>query len=260
MSSTILETNELNGACGPRRLELDHTYNETDRKTRAKGEARVADIRDSLLGNTIHAGVLAILLRDFILTNRVVTKLPTALELASAEPAQLGPESNKAERLARAYVGFQTHRGGEVRMESGPFRCLHRPSHQPISAKQWRWKDMLSCQWSLGGDHITSLAARALVLALRWKARSAAKVHSKFLHLTDSQTALGAFIKHRSNASALNYLLQRSASLELAGSLHPILCFVRSHDNPADRPSRIFLKLAPRKAPHVKMALRGGGH
>ena len=126
--------------------------------------------------------------------------------------------------------------------------------------KQWRWKNVLSCQWSLGGDHITSLEARAVVLALRWKARSAAKVRSKFLHLTDSQTALGAFIKHRSNAGALNYLLQRSASLQLAGSLHPVLCFVRSHDNPADKPSRILLKLRPQKAPLVETALRGSGH
>ena len=143
-------------------------------------------------------------------------------------------------------------------MESGPFRCLHRPKHQPASSKQWKSKTVLSCQLSLRGDHITSLEARALLLSLRWKARSPTNIPSKYLHLTDSQTALGAFIKHRSNAVALNYLLQRSAAIQLAGGLYPVLCFVRSHDNPADKPSRVLLKIQPRRvSSSVKQAPRG---
>ena len=51
-------------------------------------------------------------------------------------------------------------------------------------------------------------------------------------------TAFGAMVKHRSPSPALHYLVRRVAAIEMAADLAPILGYVTSHRNPADKPSR----------------------
>ena len=74
------------------------------------------------------------------------------------------------------------------------------------------------------------------------------------MHLLDSQTALGAFIKHRSPSSSIHYLMQRASAIELAADFRPILGYCRSHRNPSDLPSRRFLNLQPKKQKLSRMA------
>ena len=140
--------------------------------------------------------------------------------------------------LVRAYVNKQTHRGGEIKLEDGPQRMQERPRAQPIDAGQWKWQPVVSCAWKCHGEHISALEARGYYLTLQWRTRKATGLSKKFLHLLDSQTTLGAMLKHRSPSPAMQYLVRRAASLELAANLAPILGFVRSHRNPADAPSR----------------------
>ena len=83
-----------------------------------------------------------------------------------------------------------------------------------------------------------ALETRAINLTLLWRTRSVARLSKKFLHLSDSQSALGCMSKHRSGAASLTYLVERAAALQLAGNVEPIFGFVRTHINPADRPSR----------------------
>ena len=130
-------------------------------------------------------------------------------------------------------------------LEAGQSRMVNKPCPEKFDAKQWKWRSVLSCKWHLKDEHINALEARALLLTLRWRARSAARFSKKFLHLTDSQVALGSFCKQRSNARSFNYVVTRSAALQLAGSRFPVLAYVRSSRNPADLPSRQLLDLRP---------------
>ena len=123
-------------------------------------------------------------------------------------------------------------------MNRGPEPSLEKCGFQAVQGNQWIWKAAISCKWQLTSDHINALECRALLLALKWRARSFKHYSKWFLHLCDNQAVLGAFCKHRSNAQSLNYLLQRAAALELATDMKPIMAFVRSHANAADAPSR----------------------
>ena len=84
----------------------------------------------------------------------------------------------------------------------------------------------------------SGLEGRGFLLSLRWRFRSVTHLNKRIIHLLDSQTCIGAFVKHRSKASSMNFLCKRAAALELASCSQVILAFCRSHRNPADEPSR----------------------
>ena len=131
--------------------------------------------------------------------------------------------------------------GGEIKLESGPRRTAQRPLLQRVNASQWKWKTVISTSWKLQGEAITALEARAVILALKWRSRSVTQHGRRVLHVKDSAVALGAFVKHRSHARSLTYWMKRSASLQLAADFWPVLAHVRTHRNPADKPSRRVL-------------------
>ena len=215
-------------------------------KTKKLGKVEQTDIRESLIANSMHAGVLACMLAPILKNWGYLAELPDPARLGSESLVLLGSDRSSPElRLVRAYFSYQDHRGGKVSHEAGPVRMRSKPMSQSIDARQWAWKVVLSCTWDLPGDHINSLEARALLLALRWRARSSDKIGERFLHLVDSKVALGAFTKHRSNSRSFNYLVTRSAALQLAASLVPVLAHVRSKLNPADYPSRVKVQLHP---------------
>ena len=83
-----------------------------------------------------------------------------------------------------------------------------------------------------------ALETGALLLALKWQTRAVQRLGRKFLHLADSQSALGYATKHRSSANSLQYLAERSSALQIASRLEPIFGFVGTRTNPTDRPSR----------------------
>ena len=159
-------------------------------------------------------------------------------------------------RLACGYRSYAAHREGDIRLEAKPAAIQGRPPRQAVSVDQWHWRTVLQAVWEQP-EHINSLEARAYALALKWRSRSSSNHGQTFLHLKDSQVWLGAFLKHRSPAYTLNFLTQRAAALELAADFQPLLCFVRSHRNPADKPSR--QRWLPKATPRESIDARCGG-
>ena len=166
--------------------------------------------------------------------------------------------SSPETRPFRASLSYRDHRGGLILQEVGQTRVARRPLAESFDAKQWKWKAVISCKWALQHEHINALEARALLLTLRWRSRSVARFSKRFLHLTDSKVALGSFAKHRSNSRNFNYLVTRSAALQLAASMQPVLGFVRSARNPAELPSRRLLDLRPKSTKAPRSVLGAG--
>ena len=141
--------------------------------------------------------------------------------------------------LVRMYLGLQSHRGNEVRQEtSGQFH--KRGLLQSIDGRLWNWRTVISCRWHKQDEHINTLEGRAILLLLKWKCQSTSRMNRKYLHLVDNTAVLGAFVKGRSSSRRLKYVIRRAQAYTLAGNLWPLLGYVRSHRNPADRPSRRF--------------------
>ena len=207
-------------------------------------ERQATHIRDSLVGNAVHTPTVAVLLAGPLHGWGFLASLPRADDLAGMQPGwgALKPQTEEL-RLARMYASYQTHRSNEIRLENGPFRTSEKPTWQAVRASQWKWAPVVSCQWQVAGDTMPALETRAVHLALKWRARAVHRLSSKFLHLVDSQSALGCSSRHRSSADTLAYLVERSCAVQLAGRLEPIFAFVRTHLNPADKPSRVKLHL-----------------
>lgn len=119
-----------------------------------------------------------------------------------------------------------------IRAESASLFARH------LSAVAWRVVD--STRWATGGSHINGLEANALLAASRWILSDPAAHSSHFFVFVDSLVVLSAVAKGRSSSPSIASSLRRLAALQLlTGSvLHPL--YVNTHDNPADRPSRLF--------------------
>ncbi len=109
-------------------------------------------------------------------------------------------------------------------------------------------RTIISTRWTKSGEHINTLEGRAPMLLLKWRCRSAARMNRKFVHPIDDASVLGAFVKGRSSSLRLKYVIRRAQSLTLAGSLWPLVAYVRSHRNPVDHLSRRFPERSKRCA------------
>lgn len=101
-----------------------------------------------------------------------------------------------------------------------------------------------SCRWKLQSEHINVLQTCAYLLSFRWRLRRASSIGTRYVHLVDSMVTMNAMAKGRSSSQRLRKVLLRINALDLAGRLAPALAYVRSHRNPADKPSRAFAKSA----------------
>ena len=96
----------------------------------------------------------------------------------------------------------------------------------------------MSWAWQREGSHINVLESVAVLVELKRRARAVTNFHSTYLHLVDSQVAIGVFTKKRSSSRMLQRVLRKANALCLAANLVPVFVYVRSELNPADRPSR----------------------
>ena len=137
-------------------------------------EKRSMHARDSLLGQSIHCGTLAVLVTSSLAQWGLLRKLPSLeeLDLANLRKDRDEGRPSSARRLARMYASYATHRGNEIRLEAGPRRMLQKPSWQQVDARQWTWQTVISCVWQIEGESMPSLEARAVLLTLQWRARS----------------------------------------------------------------------------------------
>jgi hypothetical protein len=207
-------------------------------------EREAVHLRDSLIGNSMHTPTIAVLLAPTLVRWQLLPALPNVTGLEEMEPKHHSISQAKPELLlARRYASYQTHRSNEIRLENGPMQVDEKPSWQAVRASQWIWKPFISCAWQVEGDSMPALNIRAVVLALKWRARSVVRMSKKFLYLADFQSALGSYARHRSLAYSLNYLIDRGCALKLATRMELTFAFVRTHLNPADKPSRMLLPL-----------------
>ena len=93
-------------------------------------------------------------------------------------------------------------------------------------------------KWRHTEWHINLLEAQANLIMLRWRLRRKQGVRTRFVHLLDSQVCTGVFGRHWSTTQMMNRIVRRASARELAGFLMPIYVYVRSENNPADKPSR----------------------
>lgn len=138
--------------------------------------------------------------------------------------------------LVGQFVRRQEFRGSDVRLDLG---LLYRPDAFPRTTINPQWAVARAYPF-LDKEHINVLELRALLMAFEWRARRGSSGDERSLHLTDSQVALSVAVKGRSSSKRLNKVLRRFASLQVAHGIWPILCWVESHLNPADEPSRRF--------------------
>ena len=113
----------------------DHTYAGLTRMERAKSPVLQRDRRDSLIGNSMHCGVVAALLKPFFRAAYADCSLPSIQALIDMEPRKGIKNLSEEMRLVRAYCTYQSHRGGEIRNEQGPEPSLDK-KWLPISAGQ----------------------------------------------------------------------------------------------------------------------------
>ena len=139
--------------------------------------------------------------------------------------------------LVRYYMSLQSHRGGDVKL-LGQHITSSMPVPRSLDPLEWVWKVCISTPWKYSGEHINAYEVRAYVLALRWRSRDARNLGSRFLHLVDSQVLLGIAVKGRTSSLRLRGPLAQANAYILAANFQPVLGHVRSHTNPADRPSR----------------------
>ena len=107
-----------------------------------------------------------------------------------------------------------------------------------IPAKLWKWRIAASWRWKGSKEHINVLEMRAVLTSLRWRIERRKSLHTKFVHLVDSQVVLHALSRGRSSSRKLKRTLLRTNALLLASRTQVLWAYVHTKQNPADGPSR----------------------
>jgi hypothetical protein len=151
-----------------------------------------------------------------------------------------GPSVDCAEaaRLTLALLARAERGGSDLRLDfSLPYRSKAWP-RASVDPHFWRWREVLSTRWGDSSQHINVRELQASAVALRLRLRGARHHRARFVHLTDSQVCVAALTKGRTSSRKLRGMLRRWNSLCVAGDVYPVVGYIVSEDNPADRPSR----------------------
>ena len=154
--------------------------------------------------------------------------------LRSLSPSEC---SQAHEMLVKQIFRRVTHRGSDVRLDSSQ---LMRPDvwpRQPTDPSRWTWKLLRSWKWEHGG-HITELEMRSALTAIRWRARSASLLRTRFVLFIDNQSFLAVLVKSRSSSRKLNAVARKTAAILLCTLSRPLYAYTDTDRNPADAGSR----------------------
>jgi len=215
----------------------NHTRTAVSTGTAKSSPESLEDLRLSMLGNSMQAGVVAYLVGWLLLAHSLVQKPPSP-ELLDVSTRVGTPDMASAGRqLVEELLARQVHRGREVRRLGV---CEH-PGLLPratLKPSWWRWRRVFGAPWKVPGEHTNVLEVRAVLAAVQWRVRSPQNIHSKGILAMDSMVALGALAKGRSASQRLRRVVARIGSLMIAASFYAVLTYVRTDLNPADAPSR----------------------
>ena len=246
----------------PSVLERERLMGFSDRYTQnamasnaAKAQPRLAfATRCSLIGNSMSVFCVAFLLSTLALqlgflesmpSRRDVREKAASARVTGSHARRVAPPPGRdrgysdGQRLVAWHLAQVGSRGSDVRLTTGQLSQPSRIRYQNIDVRLWTWKVVRGFRWKREA-HINELEARAGLADLRRRTRSKRHIGSKYLHLYDSQVCLGVMTKKRSSAYRLARVIRKADAVELASFVHPCYSYVRSSDNPADRPSRSF--------------------
>ena len=142
-------------------------------------------------------------------------------------------------QLHRKLSGLVSIKGEDILLSSSSdIQVKHHRLRSSVPAKLWRWKAVCGWKWTGEKEHINCLELRAVLTTVRWRIEKMRRVHSKFIHLVDSQVVLHALARGRSSSRKLRRTLLRINSFLLATGSVGVWAYVHTSQNPADRPSR----------------------
>ena len=229
-------------------FEKGHTKTVMNTAAVKTAPTALEDRRYELLGKSASARVMAFLLGELLYGEGVLGSPPgvTILDIRTPgsdlniEKSGTGTDLNIEKSgidMVRELIRRQAHTGRDLR-RVGPLDDPGRLPRAAVRPAWWKWRRVFGAPWTDASEHINVLELRAFLASLAWRLRAAANVHSRGVHLLDSQVVLGALAKGRSASRRLGPLLARANALQLAASLSVILGYVRTEENPADAPSR----------------------
>lgn len=114
----------------------------------------------------------------------------------------------------------------------------HHRLRASVPSKLWRWSVIAGWKWTKGSEHINSLELRSILTTLRWRIEHKLHTNSRMLHLTDSLVCLHGLTRGRSSSRKLRRTLSRINAMVLASNIQPLWGYVRTDQNPADKPLR----------------------
>ena len=130
-------------------------------------------------------------------------------------------------------------RGTDCRLDLGSAHRAKVWPREAIHPGRWRWRVSQAYGWKVSG-HINELELEAVILAVKRRMRQRRAIGTRFLHLTDSQVVAGVMGKGRSSSGKLNRKLMVLGGLLLGTHSVGVTGWVKTAENPADRPSRTW--------------------
>ena len=130
-----------------------------------------------------------------------------------------------------------THRGSDVRLDTGQFMKLDVWPGAPTDPSRWTWKMLQSWKWKRSG-HITDLGVPSALTAIRWRARSSSLLRTRFVLFIDNQSSLALLVKSRSSSRRLNGVARKTAAILLGTLSKPLYADTETDRNPSDAGSR----------------------
>ena len=227
-------------------------------KKQFHGTVEHEDCRLSLLGNSWSVPVIAWLLSclfQFLglmeeislqeIVNRLTPGKTTRLQgLLLRPPLGQGTATFEcSELLVRKLCGLVSLKGEDILLQQAtdvPVR-YHR-LRASIPAKLWRWSDVAGWAWKGNPEHINALELRSVFTAVKWRIEQRHQVNMRCIHLVDSLVVLHSLTRGRSSSRKLRRTIMRINSYLLCSGLQPLWGYADTKQNPADRPSRRFVK------------------
>ena len=145
--------------------------------------------------------------------------------------------------LVRKLCGLVSLKGEDILLQSAtdiPVR-YHR-LRSSIPAALWRWKDVAGWRWCGSPEHINVLELRSVLTTVKWRVEQLQQNSIRCVHLVDSLVVLHALTRGRSSSRKMKRTMMRICSYLLCSGLQPVWAYVDTKQNPADRPSRRFVK------------------
>ena len=216
------------------------------------------DCRLSLLGNSWSVGVVAWLIMclmslrgfiDVVPTQEIITRLTpgknTNLHSLLLRPpfARSTKTLDVSEMLVRKLCGLVSLKGEDLLVQSysdTPVRYHRLRSSLPSSL--WRWRTISGWRWVGNPEHINALELRSVLTTIKWRVEQRRQTDIRCVHMVDSLVVLHALTRGRSSSRKLRRSMMRLNSYLLATGLQPLWAYVDTKTNPADRPSRFFVK------------------